>query len=181
LARSQTSIWKTIKVKSQREGAETHLSHAMSANAYGPVVIGTCSFPLNSESIQAWLAAKPARSRHSTRMTRTSQSNRRNLPKDFPLCRPLLWISGRHGNGATTHTIMWTTTVSDETYQLEGHRSYGCPTSRAASARAAGGANRPTDWLSQCSYVHVPLGNGVLTPHTLCQEANSPWIRALRG
>ena len=31
------------------------------------------------------------------------------------------------------------------------------------------------------SYVRVPLGNGVLTPHTLYQEANSPWIRALRG
>ena len=67
-----TSIWKTIKAevttcrRVQDALHSLHLSHAKSADAYGRVVIGTCSFPLNSESVQAWLAAKPAWSRRST-------------------------------------------------------------------------------------------------------------------
>ena len=36
------------------------------------------------------------------RMTRTSQSN---FPRELPLCRS--WILRRHGNRATTHTVMW--------------------------------------------------------------------------
>ena len=52
MARSQTSIWKTIKVKLQHGGAETHLGHATSANAHGLLVIETCSFPATERTEQ---------------------------------------------------------------------------------------------------------------------------------